>query len=83
MAYLEHVKLYFQANDVEEAKQVPILLSSIGAKMYELLRGLTAPKALKKKSLKELSTVLKGHFKLTPIVIAERYQFYRREQAVG
>ena len=53
-----HVELYFQANHVEEAKQVLILLSSIGAKMYELLQSLTAPKAPKEKTLKELTTVL-------------------------
>ena len=82
-SYLERVELYFQANDVEEAKQVPILLSTIGAKTYELLRSLTAPKAPKEKSLKELQTLLKSHFEPAPIVIAERYRFHRREQAVG
>ncbi len=82
-AYLERVELYFQANEVDAAKQVPILLSSIGAKTYELLRSLTAPKAPKEKTLKELTTVLKSHFEPAPIVIAERYRFHRREQAVG
>ena len=60
-ANLERVELYFQANDVEEAKQVPILLNSIGAKTYELLRSLTTPKAPKEKSLKELKTALTSH----------------------
>ena len=82
-AYLERVELYFQANDVEETKQVPILLSSIGAKTYELLRSLTVPKAPKEKSLKELKTALTSHFEPAPIVIAERYRFHRREQDVG
>ena len=36
-AYHERVELYFQANDVDTAKQVLILLSSIGAKTYKLL----------------------------------------------
>ena len=45
VVYLERAELYFQANDVQVAKQVPILLSSIGAKTYKLLRSLTAPKA--------------------------------------
>ena len=81
--YLERVELYFQANDIEEAKQVPILLSSIGAKMYELLRSLTVLKAPKEKSLKDLKTILKSHFEPAPIVIAERYRFHRRQQAEG
>ena len=42
-AYLERVALYFKENDIEEDKQVPILLSSIGARTYSLLRDLVAP----------------------------------------
>ena len=34
-----------QANDIGENKRVPILLSSIGASTYELLRDLVAPDA--------------------------------------
>ena len=29
-AYLERVEIYFLANDVEEAKKVPVLLNCIG-----------------------------------------------------
>ena len=43
-AYLERAELHFQANDVVEDKQVAILLSNIGAKMYGLLRSLVAPR---------------------------------------
>ena len=35
-AYLEHVELYFAANEIRE-RQVPIFLSVIGAKAYSLL----------------------------------------------
>ena len=42
-AYLECVKLYFTANDVSEEKQIPILLSAIGAPTYALLSDLLAP----------------------------------------
>ena len=43
-AYLEVATLYFAANDIEEDKQVPILLSSIGAQTYSLVRDLVARK---------------------------------------
>ena len=62
---------------------MPTLLSSTRAKTYELLQSLTVPKVPKEKSLKELKTALKSHFEPVPIVIAERYQFHRKEQAVG
>ena len=42
-AYLELSSLYVKANDIAEDKQVPILLSSIGAGTYSLLRDLVAP----------------------------------------
>ena len=42
-AYLEHATLYFVADCIEEDKPVPILLSSIGARNYWLLRDLIAP----------------------------------------
>ena len=51
--------------------------------MYGLLRSLTAPKAPKESSFKELLELLKAHFKPAPIVIAERYWFHCRDQAAG
>ena len=71
-AYLERVELFFEANKVADGKRVPIS-SNIGTKMYGLLRSLTAPKAPKESSFKELLELLKAHFKPAPIVIAERY----------
>ena len=51
--------------------------------MYGLLRSLTAPKAPKESSFKELLELLKAHFKPAPIVIAERYRYHCRDQAAG
>ena len=65
--------LYFTANDVPEAKQVPILLSSIGAPTYALLRDLLAPGAPGTKSLAEISATLTQHFEPKRAVIAERF----------
>ena len=74
--------LYFDAN-VTDDKQVPVLLSNIGAKTYGLLRSLAAPKAPKEKTLDEIKKLLKSHFEPTPSVTAERYRFHRRDQAPG
>ena len=62
---------------------MPLLLSHIGAKTYGLLRSLAAPSAPKEKTFKDLEKILKDHFEPTPSVIAERYRFHRRDQAVG
>ena len=42
-SYLERVQLYFTANTVPRDKQVPILLSAIGAPIYSLLSDLLSP----------------------------------------
>ena len=61
-AYTERLQLYFEANDVASAKQVPVLLSVIGVKTYSLLRSLLAPELPQSKTLSELLAILKNHF---------------------
>ena len=51
--------------------------------MYDLLRNLLAPAALKDKSFKELVIALKSHFKPKPLIIAEQFKFHQRGQAPG
>ena len=50
-AYVERAMLFFKANSISEDKQLPVFLSSIGGKNYELLRNLMAPELPKDKSL--------------------------------
>ena len=82
-AYLERVAVYFDANEVKEDKQVPVLLSVVGSKVYALLRSLAAPKLPKELPFQELEALLKAHFSPKPLTIAERFHFHRRGQAVG
>ena len=43
-SYLERLDLYFDANSVAAGKQVSVLLTMIGSKYYDLLRGLGSPR---------------------------------------
>ena len=79
-AYLERVELYFGANDIAPEKKVAIFLSVIGAKTYAVLRSLVAPAQPKDKPFAELKALLKAHYDPKPLVIAERFLFYRRDQ---
>ena len=72
-AYVERVKLFIQANGIEDTRKVPILLSVIGGKTYDLPTNFLAPTNPKDKMLDEL----------TPLVIAERFHFHKRNQAHG
>ena len=82
-AYLERVQLFFIANDVADAKKVAVFLSVVGSKTYSLLRSLVAPALPQEKSFAELVETLRRHFEPKPVVIAERFHFHRRSQAVG
>ena len=82
-AYVERAQLFFEANSIEEGKQVAVFLSAIGPKTYKLLRDLMAPTRPKEKPLKDIIAVLEEHFEPKPLVIAERFHFHRRQQKVG
>ena len=80
--YIERVEQYFIANDVtDEKKQTAIFLTVIGNETYSLLRNLLAPESLAGKTLKTLSETLTDHLKPQPIIIAERYKLYCRDQS--
>ena len=81
--YLERLELYFEANAVEAARKVSVLLTVIGAQVYDTLRSLLAPVKPQEKSFIELITILKQHFDPKPLVIGERFRFYRRSQKVN
>ena len=78
--YIQRVKLYFDANSILEDKQVPILLTSIGASTYDRLSELLAPADPSSKSLSEIFQLLQSHFELKRVQIAERFNFRRRQQ---
>ena len=81
-AYLERLQMFFDANNIADEKKVSVLLTVIGKNTFSLLRNLLAPTSPKDKSL-ELTAMLKAHFEPKPLVIAERFDFYRRDQRAG
>ena len=78
--YLERLQLYFEANGVKEESKVAVLLTIIGARAYDTLRNLLAPALPRDVSFDDLLGVLKQHYDPKPLVIAERFRFYRRSQ---
>ena len=80
--YIDRLNLYFDANSVAQDKKVAVFLTVIGAGNYALSDHF-APDKPKDKSLDELIGVLKGHFEPEPILIAERFQFHKRDQRRG
>ena len=82
-SYIERLNLFLAANDIADRKRVPVLLSVIGAKIYTLLRNLMEPTLPQDATFDDLVKILKTHFEPQPVIIAERFHFHRRTQAVG
>ena len=81
--YVDRMKLYFDANYVVDDKPVAVFLTIIGAKNYALLSDHYAPNKPRDQTLDDLIAVLRSHFEPEPIVIAERFNFYKRYQKSG
>ena len=82
-SYSERLDQFFVANDIKENNQVATLLSLVGPRTYDLLKNLCAPELPKEKDFKTLSDLLSKHFNPKPLVIAERFQFHKRDMKVG
>lgn len=79
--YIERLEMYFEANDIDDAgKKRSILLSLVGHKMYGLIRNLTSPDKPSTKTYAELKDLVQKHLRPKPLVIAERFKFYQRNQ---
>ena len=79
-SYLERLEQFFIANDIQDKAT---FLSLIGSQAYSLLKNLVSSTLPKDKSYADLVAALKQHYEPKPLVIAERFHFHRRSQAVG
>ena len=78
--YIERAEQFYIANDInDDVKKRAILLSSCGAKTYQLLRGLSDNNP-STKSYAELNTLMKEHLYPARNPIAERFKFNTRDR---
>lgn len=82
-SYTERFGYFVAANGIQDDKLVPIFLSVIGPKTFNLLRSLLQPSKPGNKSFTESVNTLTKHFSLKPLVIAERFRFHKRNQEEG
>ena len=79
--YVERVEQLLIANEItERKKKVAILLTVIGSDTYALLRNVIHPEKPSEKTVKDIVDAMRKHLNPQPIVIAERYKFYARNQ---
>ena len=82
-AYVERANLFFEGNEIAEAKRVAVFLSVIGGGTYSLLQNLLARALPREKTFDKIVDVLTKHYEPKTQVIAECFQFHRHNQAVG
>ena len=70
-------------NKIKAEDTVACILSVMGAKTYGLLRTLVSPDKPKDKSIAQINEVLQNHLSPKPLIIAERFRFYKRDQKHG
>ena len=81
-AYLERLQMFFEVNDIAAEKKVQCY-SVISKQNFSLLQNLVTPATPKDESFDDLTTFLKTHFEPKKLVIAERFNLYRRNQHDG
>ena len=82
--YVERMEFYFAANGVTDAsKQQAILLSTIGAQAYKVLRNLISPSTPTEKSFKELVEAMTKYFYPPLSEIVQRFKFNTRVRKPG
>ena len=78
-SYVERAKLYFTANDIDDAtKQRAIFLSFCGDGTYRQIKDVLSPQRPTEVALKDIFTVMTTHLQPQPSEIVQRFQFNTR-----
>lgn len=77
-SYTERFEQYIIVNDVSAQKKVPLFLTIIGPKCYDILRNSVLPDKPSDKPYEELKSVLSFYYLPEKCIIAERYRFHKR-----
>lgn len=73
--YAESLELYFLANNAENNKKVPVLLTKISAETYKLVENLCAPNKLITKTYEQLIKLMTDYLCPKPEAM-ERCKFH-------
>lgn len=83
-SYIERLEQFFIVeNVIVDNKKMAYLLSVMCAKTYALLRNLTLPEKPANKTYAVLVETSRKYLSPKPIIIAERFRFYKRTQREG
>ncbi|GFU84199.1 transposon Tf2-9 polyprotein [Trichonephila clavipes] len=82
-SFIERFETYLDIQNVPIANRAKVFVSSLSAKLYQLLKNLLAPDIPSDQTLHKLKDALKKHLTPKPLIIPSRHKFLNRKQTEG
>ncbi|XP_054723430.1 uncharacterized protein K02A2.6-like [Uloborus diversus] len=82
-SFIERFEAFLDIQNVPEAKRGKVLISTLNARLYNLLKNLLSPDNPSDKNFAELKQVLKDHLNPKALIIPSRHMFINRKQQEG
>ncbi|GFU07178.1 transposon Tf2-9 polyprotein [Trichonephila clavipes] len=82
-SFIERFETYLDIQNVPIANRAKVFVSSLSAKLYQLLKNLLAPDIPSDQTLDKLKDALKKHLTPKPLIIPSRHKFLNRKQTEG
>ncbi|GBL64618.1 hypothetical protein AVEN_79206-1 [Araneus ventricosus] len=81
--FFERFQTYLDVQNIPADTRAKVFISSLSAKLYQLLKNLLAPDLPSDQNLDKLKNVLKQHLTPKPLIIPSRHKFLNRKQNEG
>ncbi|GFX73306.1 uncharacterized protein K02A2.6 [Trichonephila clavipes] len=82
-SFIERFETYLDVQNVPIPNRAKVFVSSLSAKLYQLLKNLLAPDIPSDQTLDKLKDALKKHLTPKPLIIHSRHKFLNRKQIEG
>ncbi|GFR14890.1 uncharacterized protein K02A2.6 [Trichonephila clavata] len=82
-SFIERFETYLDVQNVPITNRAKVFVSSLSAKLYQLLKNLLAPDIPSNQTLDKLKDALKKHLTPKPLIIPSRHKFLNRKQNEG
>ncbi|GFT69505.1 transposon Ty3-I Gag-Pol polyprotein [Trichonephila clavipes] len=82
-SFIERFETYLDVQNVPIANRAKVFVSSLSAKLYQLLKNLLAPDIPSDQTLDKLKDALKKHLTPKPLIIPSRHKFLNSKQTEG
>ncbi|GFR02414.1 transposon Tf2-9 polyprotein [Trichonephila clavata] len=83
LSFIERFETYLDVQNVPIANRANVFVSSLSAKLYQLLKNLLAPNIPSDQTLDKLKDPLKKHLTPKHLIIPSRHKFLNRKQNEG